>query len=179
MTTLNLILGATVVLYFVGRNPNGWVIVWPGTVVHEIMHAVVGLVLLASPANFSVVPKPQVDGEERVIGSVDFYSMNWFNAFPIAIAPFFAIPLVLMNLHYLHLPKHVSFVTMDWKIGAMVFLVASVLSQAIPSKPDFVVIAKRPFGIVFWGSVIGFAVYHYYHMLPAISKAVLHFIKVL
>lgn len=167
MITLNVILGASVVMYFVGRNYHLWWINWPGTVVHELMHAAVGFVLVASPGRVSVFPDPVVPGQPKVIGGATFHNLNWFNTIPTAIAPLVSIPLILMNLHYFQVKE-------TWKAALVVWLLSSVVSQALPSPVDWKIAFKNTAGVIFWIAVIGLLVY-YNHGVN--YKAVLSYFK--
>ena len=58
----------------------------PGTILHELMHFIVGLVLNARPCNFTVFPRKSPDGY-YVMGSVGFRNVTFYNAVPSALAP--------------------------------------------------------------------------------------------
>lgn len=58
----------------------------PGTLLHETMHYLVGLVLNARPCNFTVFPTRGEDGN-YVMGSVGFRNVTFYNAVPAAMAP--------------------------------------------------------------------------------------------
>ena len=57
----------------------------PGTVTHEALHGMVGLLLFAKPKSFSIFPKRQ--GNTWVLASVGFTNLNIWNAAPVAFAP--------------------------------------------------------------------------------------------
>lgn len=157
---LKIVLAAAVVLYFVGRKHACWWIVWPGTVVHEVMHTLMGIVLQANPSNFSVMPQKSIPGVPRVIGSVSFNNMHWFNTAPIALAPLFIIPVVVMYAQHLHFSQ-------TWQSMTIAFLLANVLSQSIPSPTDIQILKSRPGGVVFWITVVFVAAFHY---VPALHN---------
>ena len=58
----------------------------PGTILHEMMHYIVGLVLNARPCNFTIFPRKSPDGY-YVMGSVGFRNVTFYNAVPSAMAP--------------------------------------------------------------------------------------------
>ena len=58
----------------------------PGTILHEMMHYIVGLVLNAHPCNFTIFPRKSPDGY-YVMGSVGFRNVTFYNAIPSAMAP--------------------------------------------------------------------------------------------
>ena len=57
----------------------------PGTMLHEMMHYLVGLFLNAAPCNFTLFPKKNEDGD-YVMGSVSFRNVTFYNAVPSAMA---------------------------------------------------------------------------------------------
>lgn len=141
-----------VVLFIIGYFRSKqlfWVLVWPGTVVHELLHFVVGLVLLAKPCTFSVLPKPPTENGQ-VLGGVEFLNITWWNAFPISIAPMLGIPIAIIAMSELPFTP-----TITGFIGAWV--IASILEMAWPSDVDFESAFKDKQGLVFWASVTGLA----------------------
>ena len=99
--TLFIILVA-LAIFAIRNNTTWWLIVLPGTIVHETLHYVVGLVTGARPFNFNVVPN--VTESSICYGSVDFENFNTFNATPTALAPLLAIPLALFAWPYVQGP---------------------------------------------------------------------------
>jgi len=70
------------------------VLLLPGTLVHELLHLVVGAVLNARPVSLSLWPR-QVGGGQWIVGSVGFSNVRWYNAVFVGLAPLLAIALVV------------------------------------------------------------------------------------
>jgi hypothetical protein len=66
-----------------------------GTICHELAHFCVGLLTGARPAGFSVMPRRM--GRSWQLGSVSLTRVRWYNAAPVALAPFLvaAVPLAV------------------------------------------------------------------------------------
>ena len=58
----------------------------PGTILHESMHFLVGLLLNAYPTTFDLIPRKDGFGN-YVMGSVGFRNVTFYNALPAALAP--------------------------------------------------------------------------------------------
>lgn len=58
---------------------------WPATIVHELSHFIVGVLLQARPVGFSVIPKRSATG--WTLGEVRFSDLGPFNTIPVAMAP--------------------------------------------------------------------------------------------
>jgi hypothetical protein len=121
-----------------------WVLAWPGTVVHEMLHYIVGFFLGARPSEMSVVPKTT---ESNTVGYVNFETLNWFNALPTAMAPLLALPLAGWI---------VGQVTLEWSVaGAFwIWAVSSIIAQSWPSTTDFAVGTQNKVGLIFWAGVV-------------------------
>ena len=68
----------------------------PGTILHEMMHYIVGLVLNAHPCNFTIFPRKSPDGY-YVMGSVGFRNVTFYNAIPSAMAPLLLLVIGFMS----------------------------------------------------------------------------------
>lgn len=66
--------------------------VLPGTLAHELMHWLAGWLFGARPVSLSILPRRMPDGE-LLLGRVLFMRLRWWNAVPVALAPFLLIPL--------------------------------------------------------------------------------------
>jgi hypothetical protein len=142
MITVLLLAG---VIGWLGGSRGFWVLAWPGTVVHELMHWVVGLVTLGSPENLRVFPEPA--GEDgQVLGSVEFNNVGWWNALPIGIAPLLAFPLALMAA------DRMTF-AWTWQSALIIWILASIVSQCWPSPADWRIAFSRKMGVLFWIAV--------------------------
>ena len=60
-----------------------------GTICHELAHFCIGLLTGARPAGFSVVPRRV--GRSWQLGSVSLARVRWYNAAPVALAPFLVL----------------------------------------------------------------------------------------
>ncbi|KQV87869.1 hypothetical protein ASD15_27865 [Massilia sp. Root351] len=60
-----------------------------GTICHELAHFCIGLLTGARPAGFSVVPRRV--GRNWQLGSVSLTRVRWYNAAPVALAPFLVL----------------------------------------------------------------------------------------
>jgi hypothetical protein len=121
-----------------------WVLAWPGTVVHETLHYVVGFFLGARPVEMSVIPKT---AESSTVGYVNFASLNWFNALPTAMAPLLALPIAGWL---------VGQVSLEWSVAGVfwIWAVSSMIAQSWLSMTDFAVGTSNRVGLVFWALVI-------------------------
>ena len=64
---------------------------WPGTVAHELLHFIAGLLMGAKPVALSVIPKRKPEGG-WVLGSVMFARLRWWNSVPVGLAPLALVP---------------------------------------------------------------------------------------
>jgi hypothetical protein len=124
------------------HNRYFWILAWPGTVIHEFLHWIVGLVLMAKPSGFSVMPSPPTD-EGQVLGYVEFENLGWWNCLPVGMAPLLSLPIAL------YWAGEVQFA---WTVGSAlsIWILSSAVAQCWPSRWDWRVAFSRPFGIVFW-----------------------------
>ena len=104
----------------------------PGTLAHELMHWIVGLVLGARPYGFSVWPKPHGRGWQ--LGSVSFRHLGMLNGAWVALAPLFLLPLAWLGLVHILVPLWTN-EQWGWWLAAG-YLIATVLFAALPSLQD-------------------------------------------
>ncbi|MCX4151049.1 MULTISPECIES: hypothetical protein [Paraburkholderia] len=64
----------------------------PGTVAHELLHWIAGLVSFARPEGLSVIPRRLPDGRYQ-LGSATFANVRWWNAAIVSLAPLAGYPL--------------------------------------------------------------------------------------
>lgn len=69
--------------------------VLPGTLVHELLHLIVGLLLNGKPVTLSLWPRQSAQGQ-WILGSVGFINLRWYNAVFIGLAPLLAIALSMV-----------------------------------------------------------------------------------
>ena len=118
----------------------------PGTLLHELMHFLVGLFLNAKPCNFSLVPK-RGEGGGYVMGSVGFTNITFYNAIPAAMAPLLLLPIGFYANRYLlpiMKPTFVNYVL-------YVLLQTIIIENAMPSSADFKVARMYFLGVVLYG----------------------------
>jgi len=120
----------------------------PGTIAHELSHLVVGFVLLAEPAGFSVWPKSS--RHSWTLGSVTFRRINLFNGAAVSLAPLLFLPLAWYGLIRLAAPFWVHHQWLWW--FGMVYLISTIFFAAIPSLQD---IKQGGPSLVLYGTVGG------------------------
>ena len=149
---LLLIISLSVLFLYYRDNTNFWLLVWPGTVLHEGLHWSVGKVLFANPVSFNVLPKKD---DSNIIGSVSFSNMNWFNGVPVCMAPILGFPFAFML--YSYLPAFEL-----WSIQGIltVWIFSAMLASSWPSYVDFEVASKYFVGWVFWIGLIVLLIYN-------------------
>lgn len=103
----------------------------PGTILHELAHFIVGLLMNAQPVRFSIFPKKV--GTYYVTGNVDFRNMKFYNAFPVSMAPLLMLPFgYYCNCYFF-----------DWfslSLGnylLYIFLMSVIIENSVPSPQDF------------------------------------------
>jgi hypothetical protein len=139
---LVLILGLSVLFLYNRDSPKFWLLVWPGTVLHEGLHWTVGKVLYAKPMSFSVLPNKD---DSDIIGSVSFSNLNWFNRVPVCMAPILGLPLAFILFHYVP-----SFELWSIQGILIVWIFSAMIASSWPSYVDFEVASKNTIGWVFW-----------------------------
>lgn len=83
----------TVCLVRAGFHPTVFALIaWPGTTAHELSHALIGGLLGAKPASFSLLPKNLGEGRWQ-LGAVGFTNLRWWNAPWTALAPMLLAPM--------------------------------------------------------------------------------------
>ena len=121
----------------------------PGTILHEMMHYIVGLVLNARPCNFTIFPRKSPDGY-YVMGSVGFRNVTFYNAVPSAMAPLLLLVIgFYLNRYYLPLmrPTMLNYVL-------YVLLQTIIIENAMPSGADFRVAGMYLKGILLYGFLL-------------------------
>lgn len=104
----------------------------PGTLLHELMHFLVGGMFNARPVNFTIIPKKADDGS-YIMGSVGFRNITFYNAIPAAMAPLLLLPIGFYLNRYLLPNMSPSF----WSYIFYVFIQTIIIENAIPSRTDF------------------------------------------
>ena len=118
----------------------------PGTLLHELMHFFVGLMLNAKPCNFSIVPK-RGEGGGYVMGSVGFTNITFYNAIPASMAPLLLLPIGFYTNRYLLPLMKPSFLN----YVLYVLLQTIIIENAMPSSADFKVARMYFSGVILYG----------------------------
>lgn len=117
----------------------------PGTVLHETMHFLVGLVLNARPTSYDLIPRRDGNGN-YVMGSVGFRNITSYNAIPAALAPLFLLPIgYYLNIWY--------FNNVDINLLNYIFYIllqTIIIENAVPSSTDFKVAFAYPLGVLIY-----------------------------
>ena len=116
----------------------------PGTILHELMHFFVGLIMNAKPCNFTVLPRKSDNG--YVMGSVGFTNITFYNAIPSSMAPLLLLPIgFYLNRYFLPNmdPTFTNYIL-------YVLLQTIVIENALPSSADFKVAKQHFLGIVMY-----------------------------
>jgi len=117
----------------------------PGTLLHELMHLIVGVFFNARPCNFTILPRRNLDGD-YVMGSVGFQNITFYNAVPAALAPLLLLPIgFYLNRYFLPMmqPTLLNYVL-------YVLLQTIIVENAIPSRTDFNVAGRYFSGVVLY-----------------------------
>lgn len=120
----------------------------PGTILHESMHYIVGLILNARPCNFTIFPRRGEDGT-YVMGSVGFRNVTFYNAVPSSMAPLMLLPIgFYINRYALPLlpPTFFNYVL-------YVLLQTIIIENAMPSRADFKVASMYITGVLMYGFI--------------------------
>lgn len=103
--------------------------VLPGTLVHELLHWLVGTITNAKPVSFSLLPRKTAGGQ-WVLGSVGFTNLRWYNAALVGLAPLLA-PLIALFFAPVYANWSVSKVDFEyWAITGPIF------AMCLPSGVD-------------------------------------------
>ncbi len=108
---------------------------FPGTLLHELLHFVVGLLLWGRPSGFSVLPRRVSRGV--ALGSVRFANVRWYNGCFIGLAPLLLLPLALWLLAgRLHALQALHPQALAWSYRR-----ATLVDASLPSWPDLKIAA--------------------------------------
>jgi hypothetical protein len=128
-------------LHLLGRRHDVVILFYlAGTICHELAHYGVGLLTLARPRSFSVVPRRS--GTKWQLGAVEFANLRWYNAAPTALAPVLILAVPLMVAMW-RVARPWSF---DWTDAALAFLLAPQFLSFWPSRQDWLLaLASWPY----------------------------------
>jgi hypothetical protein len=131
-------------------------LVFPGTLGHELCHWLMGILLRGHPVRFTVVPRRE--GHGWALGSVAFGNLRWYNAFFIGLAPL----LLLIAAYGLFLWRVGAHPALGWSEAGLVYLLANLLFGAVPSWQDLRMVARSPIG---WLLLAGALIYGWMRFL--------------
>jgi hypothetical protein len=122
---------AVLIRILAGTHPFFFLFTVVGTMCHELMHFVVGLLTGARPGRFTIVPVKKAGHWE--LGSVTLTRVRWYNAAPAALAPVLIIVIPFAVAWWRTAP--------GWKFQPMDLLIAFALAPQFlsfwPSKVDW------------------------------------------
>lgn len=132
---------------------------WPGTVLHELLHFVVGYITNGKPTQFRVTPKKMADGYWS-LGSVQFANITWYNGVFIGLAP-----LNIFVFLYLLMPTSAAISGALFQFWLLVGLFAP---SGIPSGIDLKVATQSLYPVFFLFGLLMF--FYFNHSFAATSK---------
>lgn len=119
------------------------------TIIHEVCHFVVGLLLNGKPTSFSILPTKNYDENRIQLGSVRFVNLNWYNRIPIGLAPL----LIFIFIYYFDLYFFIYFEKNLINTLLYIYLLSILLINSIPSKTDLKIAFSCITGIIFYGLI--------------------------
>lgn len=105
---------------------------WPGTLLHELMHVLVGWLLGAKPVAINLLPHHV--GDRWILGSIAFARINIFNAAPTALAPLLMLPIAWWLFQHWMVPVFVAGHYAEWALAG--YLVGCCVFGGLPSWID-------------------------------------------
>ncbi len=115
-------------------------LLWPGTVLHELLHWIVAFLTHGRPKKVSVWPRRSQNGH-WTLGTVVIANLTWYNGILISLAPILGIGLVLLltpSAHQWHFSQRDLY---QWAISAPVWV------MCWPSQGDWGLAFKSSKGI--------------------------------
>ena len=132
-------------------------LVWPGTILHELAHWLMAMMLGGQPSSLSVVPVRTERGWR--LGSVGIRQVRWFNALPIGIAPLLLAPVAVLALMQAARVDAAS-----WVHWALLYVAASAAMSCLPSLVDWKLVASRPLGALLYVALAATATYAWWRL---------------
>lgn len=137
-----------VIIKLLGQRHDAFILFYfAGTFCHELAHYCAGLLTMAQPKSFSVIPRRS--GREWTLGFVEFSNLRWYNAAPTALAPLLivAIPFIVAAWR---VAQPWSFA---WSDLGIAFLLAPQFLSFWPSRQDWVLaIGSWPYVVLAGGA---------------------------
>jgi hypothetical protein len=150
MTWALLILGGWLLLLLLAQRQFFHIALlgFPGVVMHELMHLLVGVVLLARPVSLNLIPRRV--GNQWQFGSVSFSGLTIFNAAPVAYAPLLLLGAAWFCFHRWMLPLVLEHHYLEAAAGG--YLIACAILYSVPSMTDLKV---GGISTLFWALIAG------------------------
>ncbi len=123
---------AALISFFSARLLTAWFVRLPATLIHELLHMLVGFFTFGGPVNFSIFPR-RIGPGRWMLGSVGFRNLTWYNSALIALAPFLSLPLAVWLVLWRVQNGHgITLADLGYW-----FLVGEMLIAAWPSPTDY------------------------------------------
>lgn len=127
----------------------------PGVFIHELSHFLVGFILNAKPASFSIIPSKK----NKSSGHVSFKNIRFYNAVPTAIAPTIVGP-YLVYLFYQHYLDFFIEMYGDTALYVFIYVTYTVFNSCLPSNQDIKIMFINPLSILLYGAIF-YGIYYY------------------
>jgi len=119
---------------------------FPGVLMHELMHLVIGTILLAKPVSFNLIPRRV--GNTWQFGSVSFSGLTLINSAPVAYAPLLLLGVAWILFHHWMLPLLLTQHFGLWMLSG--YLIACAIFSSLPSITD---IKVGGWSTLLWGVI--------------------------
>lgn len=107
------------------------VILWPGTVVHELSHAITAGVLMVHVGDVTLTP--EIDGEHVILGKAEVGVTDPFRQLLIGVAPaFWGLAIIISSLWYFTSAGEIIL----WHLLLLLYLVFVIANTMFASKKD-------------------------------------------
>lgn len=103
-----------------------------GVASHEICHLMVGYLTCAKPVRITLIPRRE--GNQIILGAVEFERLSWANAWVTALAPLLALPALFALAHFRTSDQSGGLALVDlawWTFGGPIVL------HCWPSRADW------------------------------------------
>ncbi|SRR5258708_23608281 len=143
---LAVVIATAALLHYQRRTPRFFSLIsLPGTIGHELLHFLVGTLVLAKPVRISLIPKFHRDGS-ATLGYVMFSNIRWYNALWVGFAPLLALPAAVWLVYY----RSAQIPPLSWPELAWSYVAASLAYSCLPSKADVGIVLSKPAGLIFY-----------------------------
>ncbi|RME61061.1 hypothetical protein D6779_00770 [Candidatus Parcubacteria bacterium] len=147
-----MIAGIIVFKSIFGRLQSMWAIAilyLPGTFLHELSHFIAAMLLNGKPTRFSLWPKRE--GDRITLGTVTASNITWYNAIPVALAPF-SLSFIALWLPSSGLIPWISS-THPIALAGVAIAQGYIAHSGVPSSQDWKVFLQNPFSILVYTGI--------------------------